>query len=404
MAVRKRSDNRNKADAVSSVLRVDRRFLRETLAGLIRINSVNPSLVPGAPGEAAIARFLAAQLKALDAEIHLHEPAPGRTSVVGIFRGAGDGRSLMLNAHVDTVGVEGMAEPFSARVRSGRIYGRGSYDMKGSLAACLAASKALRDAGVKLAGDLLIAAVADEEYASLGTADLLRHYRPEAAIVTEPTHLQLCLAHKGFVWLEVETLGRAAHGSRFDLGVDANLRMGRFLAELEKLEQQLRRRRPHPLVGPPSLHAALLAGGTGLSTYAARSTVKIERRTVPGETVAQVRREIRAILTRLRARDTSFRARLRTLLVREPFEVSRKAAVVRAVESAAAAVLGRRPGVCGQGPWMDAALLAAAGVETVVIGPAGGGAHAAEEWVELDSVEKLAAILAHAAVEYCGRA
>lgn len=389
---------------MSTILRVDRRYLQETLARSIRINSVNPSLVPGAPGEAEIARFLAARLRALGAQVRLHEPAPGRVSVVGIFRGAGGGRSLMLNAHVDTVGVEGMAEPFSARVRHGRIYGRGSYDMKGSLAACLAAARALRDAGVKLAGDLLIAAVADEEYASIGTADLLRHYRPDAAIVTEPTHLKLCLAHKGFVWLEVETLGRAAHGSRFDLGVDANLRMGRFLAELEKLEQQLRRRRPHLLVGPPSLHAALLAGGTGLSTYAARSTVKIERRTIPGETVAQVRREISAILTRLRARDTSFRARMRTLLVREPFEVSRRAAVVRAVETAAAAVLGRRPGVCGQGPWMDAALLAAAGIETVVMGPTGGGAHATEEWVELDSVEKLAAILAHAALAYCGPA
>lgn len=386
---------------MSTILRVDRRYLQETLARLIRINSVNPSLVPGAPGEAKIARFLAARLRALGAQVRLHEPAPGRTSVVGAFRGAGGGRSLMLNAHVDTVGVEGMAEPFSARVRNGRIYGRGSYDMKGSLAACLAAAKALRDAGVKLAGDLLIAAVADEEYASIGTADLLHHYRPNAAIVTEPTHLQLCLAHKGFVWLEVETLGRAAHGSRFDLGVDANLRMGRFLAELEKLEQQLRRRRPHPLVGPPSLHAALLAGGTGLSTYAARSTVKIERRTIPGETVAQVQREISAILARLRARDTSFRARMCTLLVREPFEVSGKAAVVRAVEAAATAVLGRRPSVCGQGPWMDAALLAAAGIETVVMGPTGGGAHAAEEWVELDSVEKLAAILAHAAIAYC---
>ncbi len=401
--MRRRSRNQAKSDVASAVLRVDRPYLRETLAGLIRINSVNPSLVPGAPGEAEIARFIAARLKALGAQVRLHEPEPGRTSVVGIFRGRGRGRSLMLNAHLDTVGVEGMAEPFSARMRNGRIYGRGSYDMKGSLAACLAAAKALRDAGANVAGDLLIAAVADEEYASLGTTDLLRHYRPDGAIVTEPTHLELCLAHKGFVWLEVETLGRAAHGSRFDLGIDANLHMGRFLAELARLEQQLRRRRPHPLVGPPSLHAALLAGGTGLSTYAARSTVKIERRTIPGETAAQVQREIRAILMRLRARDTKFRARMRTLLVREPFQVSREAAVVHAVETAAAAVLGRRPAVCGQGPWMDAALFAAAGIETVVIGPAGGGAHAAEEWVELDSVEKLAAILAHAALAYSRR-
>jgi acetylornithine deacetylase len=383
---------------------VDGRYLRETLAGLVRINSVNPSLVLGAPGEAEIASYVALHLRSLGAQVCLHEPAPGRTSVVGIFRGRGGGRSLMLNAHADTVGIEGMNEPFSAVLRRGRMYGRGSYDMKGSLAACLAAAKALCDAGVTLAGDLIIAAVADEEYASLGTTDLLQRYRPDGAIVTEPTHLKLCLAHKGFVWLEVEILGRAAHGSRFDLGVDANLHMGQFLCELAKLERKLRRRKPHPLVGPPSLHAALLAGGTGLSTYAARSTVKIERRTIPGETLAQVRREISAILAQLRARHTSFRARMRTLLVREPFEVQRKAAVVRAVEAAAAAVLGRKPQVCGQNPWMDAALLAAAGVETVVIGPAGGGAHATEEWVELESAEKLAAILARAAIEYCGAA
>ncbi len=385
-------------------LAIDSEYLRETLAELIRINSVNPSLVPDAPGEEAISRFVAGQLEQMGVQVKTHEPEPGRTSVVGVLRGSGRGRSLMLNAHVDTVGVEGMAEPFSAAVREGKMFGRGSYDMKGSLAACLAAAKALCDAGVELAGNLLIAAVADEEYASLGTADLLEHYRPDGAIVTEPTHLELCLAHKGFIWLEVETKGRAAHGSRFDLGIDANMRMGRFLAELEKLERKLRRRKPHPLVGPPSLHAAMLQGGTGLSTYAAKCTLKIERRTVPGETEEQAVGEISSLIEKLRARDASFEAELRTLLVREPFEVAREAAIVLCVERVAADVLGHAPRIAGQNPWMDAALLAAAGIETVVIGPAGGGAHAAEEWVELGSVEKLAAILAHAAAEYCGRA
>ncbi len=155
----------------------------------------------------------------------------------------------MLNAHYDTVGVDEMPEPFSAAVRDGKLYGRGAYDMKGSLAACMTAAKALADAGAPQAGDVLVAAVADEEYGSLGTASVIANVKVDGAIVTEPTSLKICLAHKGYLWIEVETTGRAAHGSRFNEGVDANMRMGRFLGELDQLEQELRARSPHPLVG-----------------------------------------------------------------------------------------------------------------------------------------------------------
>jgi acetylornithine deacetylase len=382
-------------------LAVDRDFTVETLARLVRINSVNPSLAPGAPGESEIARCVAQVFGALGLEVATHEPAPGRVSTVGILRGTGGGRTLMLNAHYDTVGVEGMADPFSGAVRDGRLYGRGAYDMKGSLAACIGAVKALVDAGMRPAGDVLVAAVADEEHASIGTADLIPRYRVDGAIVTEPTALNLCLAHKGFIWLEIETEGRAAHGSRFELGIDANMRMGRVLAALEPLERELRARPPHPLVGPPSLHAALLQGGTGLSTYADRCRLSMERRTVPGETRRQVEDELEAVLASLRDADRTFRATLRTTLVREPFEVRADAPVVVAVREAARAVRGDTPRDVGDTPWMDAALLAAAGIETVVIGPAGAGAHAAEEWVDIESVVTLAAVLAEAARRYC---
>src|SRR5205823_288836 len=137
---------------------------------------------------------------------------------------------------------EGMRNPHRPRVEAGRLYGRGAYDMKGSLAACLAAVRALAQGGPRLAGDLYLAAVADEEVASIGTSETLRRFRPDAAIVTEPTELELCIAHKGFVWIEVEWEGRAAHGSRFDLGRDANLAMGRFLSALGDLEAELRAR------------------------------------------------------------------------------------------------------------------------------------------------------------------
>lgn len=382
-------------------LSIDQQFLRDVLTTLVRINSINPSLVPGAPGEAEIGAYVVGVMQELGLEVRTHEPQAGRTSVVGRLAG-GSGRSLMLNAHYDTVGVDEMAEPFSARVQDGKLYGRGAFDMKGSLAAQLAAAKALIDNGVRLDGDLLIAAVADEEYASIGTADLLNHYQPHGAIVTEPTELALCLAHKGFVWLEVQTLGRAAHGSRFELGIDANMHMGRFLSRLEQLEQELRSREPHPLVGPPSLHAATLSGGTALSMYAAQCTLGIERRTVPGETEGMVMAELQQIIDRLAAEDETFEATLKLILARDPFEVAPDEDIVLAVLEGGEEVLGRAPAQVGDTPWMDSALLAAAGVETVVIGPHGAGAHAAEEWVSLQSLDELAQILASAAMRYCG--
>lgn len=382
-------------------LNIDRDYLLKTLSDLIGINSINPQLVPEGHGEAEIAAYIAEALRRLNLEVMTHEPQPSRVSVVGRLRGRNGGRSLMLNGHLDTVGVAGMPEPFSAANRNGKIYGRGAYDMKGSLAACMTAIKALAEANAAFKGEVLLAAVADEEYFSLGTADIVSHYKPEGAIVTEATEMNLCRAHKGFVWLEVETFGRAAHGSRFDEGVDANMLMGRFLAELDKLERELRARTPHPLVGPPSLHAALINGGSGLSTYAANCKLKIERRTIPGETEAQVVGELQKIIEKLTVADPSFKATVNAFCTREPFEVAENAAIVRIVEKATTHVRGIAPRHIGQTFWMDSALLAAAGIETVVIGPIGAGAHADEEWVDLQSLVDLTQILAVTALEYC---
>jgi acetylornithine deacetylase len=383
------------------MLAIDGGYITRVLQDLVRINSVNPLLDPSAPGEREIAEYVGAAMASAGAQLRYHEPKPGRVTVVARLRGSKPGRSLMLNAHADTVDVGGMDDPFSGEIRNGRLHGRGAFDMKGGLAAMMGAVKALADAGSPHGGELLLAAVADEEYASLGTEELVRHYRPDAAIVTEPTALDVCLAHKGFAWFEVTTRGRAAHGSRYDLGIDANMRMGRVLADLDALERDLRGRTPHPLVGPPSLHAATLAGGSGLSTYAAGCRLQIERRTIPGESREMVTDEVRRLLRRQVERDPSFQADFEVLLVREPFEVSEDAAIVRALTEASTTVLGRRPAYVGQTPWMDAALLAAAGAETVVMGATGEGAHAKEEWVDLASVHQLAGCLAEAALLYC---
>ncbi len=383
-------------------MKIDRAYARETLVRLIQINSINPALAPGAPGEAEIAAYIAESLRGVGLAVDVFEPEPGRKSVLGRLSGVGAGPSLMLNGHCDTVDVPGMSEPFSGAIRDGKVYGRGSFDMKGSLAACMTAAKSLRDAGIHLRGDVFVAAVADEEYGSLGTRDLIQRVKVDAAIVTEPTALEVCLAHKGYLWIRVEIVGRAAHGSKFEFGIDANMKMGRFLSELSLLERELRARPPHPLVGPPSLHAALLQGGTGLSTYAPLSTVQIERRTAPGETEAQAVAEIQEIVDRIAREDQDFHATVTRFFARDPFEVAPTADIVRAVDRAAEKVRGVPARHIGDTPWMDAALLQAAGAETVVCGATGAGAHSDCEWVDLESVFQLAEILAEAAAEYCG--
>ncbi len=380
---------------------VDEEFLTQTLVDLVRIDSRNPSLASDGPGEAVIGEYVAGALAKLGLDVTTHEYEPGRVNIVGILEGTGGGRSLLFNGHLDTVGVEGMEEPFSAAIRDGRLYGRGSQDMKGSLAAMMAAVKALIDAKISLAGDVMMTAVADEEYLSSGTADIVKHYTADAAIVAEPTDLAICRAHRGFIWYNVETIGRAAHGSRYDEGIDANIRMGRFLAELDELEQVLRQRPPHPLVGPPSLHASIIEGGTEMSIYAAHCLLQVERRTIPGELEPQATQELQDIIDKLSKKDPTFRATVKPFVERSPFEIEANADIVRIVEAAAAKRLGKAPMHAGATFWTDAALLAAAEIDTILLGPVGRGLHSAEEWVDLASVLDLAHILAETSVSFC---
>ncbi len=365
----------------------------ELVASLVAIESVNPDLVPGGAGEARIADFVAERLRDAGLEVELDEAAPGRPSVIAVAPGTGGGRSLMLNAHLDTVGVEGMERPFEPVVRDGRLYGRGAYDMKGGLAACMLAAERLRPE--RLAGDVVVTAVADEEYASIGVRSVLRRRRADAAIVTEPTALRVCVAHKGFVWAEVETAGRAAHGSRPAEGEDAITRMAPALTRLAELQSALGSTAGHELVGPGSVHASLIDGGQELSSYPASCLLSLERRTVPGETAEDVRSECEALVEGIEG------AEARLGLVREPFSVDPDAGVVRAVARAAEALTGRPAELYGETYWMDAAFIQAAGIPTAVFGPGGEGAHAVEEWVYLPSVEACAEGLVLAARELC---
>lgn len=378
-------------------------FVPATLAELVRINSVNPAFGEGGTSEETLAVRVESILAELGARTMVLEFAPGRQSVVGRFPGTGGGRSLMLYAHLDTVGVEGMDDPFGATVRDNRMYGRGAYDMKGGLTACLAAARTI-GLEAPLAGDLFVVAVADEETESRGMQQVLEALRTDGAIVTEATELDVGVAHKGFCWIEIITEGRAAHGSRPEEGVDANTMMGRVLVALEQETTRIAAGRRHPRVGAGSQHVGTIQGGSGASIYAARCRIELERRLIPGEIADDAMTDVNRVLHTLKAADPAFQASARLLLDRPSFEQDPESPLVRTVHAAATAVRGAAPAIIGHSYWMDASLLKAAGVETVVIGPSGAGAHADVEYVELDSVVDLAEILVRSARSYCGLA
>jgi acetylornithine deacetylase len=374
--------------------------LQRLMADLVAIDSVNPDLVPGGAGEGEIARYVGDWLERAGIEVEFQETAPGRPNVIGTVRGTGGGRSLMLNAHMDTVGLGGPDGALNPRIEGNRLFGRGSFDMKGSLAAMMLAAAEL--AADRPRGDVIVTAVTDEEYASIGTQAIVERYRADGAIITEPSGLETCIAHKGFVWAEIETFGVAAHGSRLHIGVDAIAKMGRVLVGLEALDRSLRAGPIHPLVESASVHASLIAGGIELSTYPDRCRLQIERRTIPGETGAKVEAELQAILAKAGEHDSDFRADVRMGIVRDPFEVGEDAPIVATVRRAAKDVTGHDRIFSGTFGWMDSALLSAAGIPTVIYGPDGDGAHAASEWVDLETVEQCRQVYVTTAREFCG--
>ena len=375
----------------------DARALTRTL---VRLDSRNPSLVPGAPGEEAAARSLAEVLRGWGARVDLIESSAGRPCVVGRFGTAG-GRSLLLNGHLDTVGVEGMVHaPWEADERAGRLYGRGSSDMKAGVAAMCAA--AARAAASGLAGEVVIAAVTDEEFESAGTRCLLaRGVRAEAAIVTEPTGLAICPAHRGFAWVEVTVHGRAAHGSRYDLGVDAIRGAALVLAELDAFDEHALAGRRHPLLGRASLHASTIAGGIGWSTYPDRCVVQIERRTLPGESPALPLQEVEDACARVRARRPALRTTVRQVFAQAPSDVAVDAPIVRTLRASLTAQ-GEAVRVEGMSAWTDAALLNAAGIPAICFGPGDITlAHAAEEYVDLGEVDRATVVLGDVIARWC---
>jgi acetylornithine deacetylase or succinyl-diaminopimelate desuccinylase len=367
---------------------------------LVEIDSRNPTLAPDSPGEGGIALALAHVLDEWGFAVDLMDSVPGRPNVIARI-GPADAPALMLNGHLDVVGVEGMVHaPFAADQKDGRIYGRGSADMKGGLAAMCAA--AALGATSSSARQIIIAAVVDEEYESLGMRALLASgVRAEAAIVTEPTRLAICPAHRGFAWFDIEFAGRAAHGSRYDLGVDAILHAGLLLAELDTLEKTRESGPSHPLLGRGSLHASKIRGGVGMSTYPEVCHLAVERRTLPGESPEKAMREITDAAARVKRRRPEFNARVTLNTAQLPSDVALDAPIVERLRGSL-----EREGlpvrIEGLSAWTDAALLNEAGIPAICFGPGDIAlAHAAEEFVPVDEVERATRVLTRLVRDWC---
>jgi len=367
------------------------------LKQLVAVDSINPSLVPGAAGEAAVARTIAEAMRGLGLKVETQDAAPGRPNVVGTLDGRLPGRSLMFCGHIDTVGVAGMPSPFDPAEKDGRIYGRGSQDMKSGVAAMIDAARVIAESGGLAAGKLVIACVVDEEHASIGADALVTRWRADAAVVTEPTDLQVAIAHKGFEWVEIETEGRAAHGSRPREGRDAIRLMGRVLNGLDALDRQLQSRSPHALLGTASLHASLIEGGRELSSYPDRCHLQMERRTIPGEAPGAAAREVDELLRRLHAEYSDFKAASKSMFARSPYEIAATHELPQSMLRAA----GSTATPIGMSFWTDAAILGDAGIPSILFGPTGAGLHSVEEWVDANSVVQCRDALVTLARDWC---
>lgn len=367
-------------------------------AELVAIESVNPSLDPSGSGESALADYCAAWLARRGFAVTRLESIPGRPSIIGTFTGSGGGRSLLLNGHLDTVslGSQGQLVP---QIRDGSLFGRGAYDTKGGVASVLVA--AARASG-SLRGDVVVTLVADEEFGSHGTEEVLAHLRDrniviDGAIVTEPSGLELTLAHRGFAWFEVEITGLASHGSMPEQGIDAIAHAGRVMGALDGLRATLEARPRHPVLGHGTVRVATIAGGVDAATVAPSCRLTVERRFLPGETPDEVEAELKATIEAVAGRAT---ANLSRLVARAAFEADPAWPIVQAVARHSTAVLGTAV-TRGEPFWTDAALVLEAGIPCLVVGVDGGGAHADPEWATTTSIEQLTAVLELAIADFC---
>ncbi len=366
------------------------RDTRALLQDLVGIASVNPCLATDGAGEDDIVRYVAGWCRDNGLAPEVIDDGDGRPNVLASSCSSQAAPTLLLCGHLDTVGFGSMTDPLVPRIDGDRLHGRGAYDMKSGLAAALIACR--EAARQDLDARVLVAAVADEEHGSIGIQRVLHDLEADAAIVTEPTEMAIGIAHKGFVWTEIEVIGVAAHGSRPQFGVDAIVKAGPLLTGLDRLNRTLADR-PHPLLGPATVHASLIAGGQEPSTIPERCRLTIEHRTLPGQGVVDIEASVADLLADCGRADPEFRADARTLMHRPAMETSTDHPLVGALGAAHGDIRGTPTDVVGMSYWADSAFIADRGIPTVLFGPGGEGAHADTEWVSLSDTADCARIL-----------
>lgn len=373
------------------------------LKELVKINSVNPFEGKG-DGEAEISEFIGDRLRSYGAQIRLQKVKGKRTNVIGTVKGSGGGRTLMLNGHVDTVGFTAETKnPFGAVIDTkGMLHGRGACDMKGSIASMLGAIKSLAESGTELKGDLIFTGVIDEEYLSAGTNAIVKEYSSDAAIVGEPTSLDIAIAHKGYAWVGVEVHGRAAHGSVPEKGIDAIVKASKLVGRLSEL-QETYKSTSHPLLGNPKMHMSIIAGGTEWSIVPESCSIRMERRTLPGEPLNVAVKEVKEVVRELSAEDPEFSATVTDFFGQPALDISRGEPVVGALTSAYKDIMHHKPKIVGVPYWTDAALLVSKGIPACLFGPGDIRlAHSADEYVPVKEVEKGSLIFEETIRNFCG--
>jgi len=368
---------------------------------LVAIDSVNPGLAQGAAGEAAVAEHLRDRLRLSGFETHVVIPQgrADRPSLVATSPEAGRGPTVVLTGHLDTVGVEGMDRPFAATVDGDRLSGRGSSDMKAGVAAMVVAAEEL--VRRRLGGRVVLALVADEEDASAGAEAVLAALpglgiQPDVAVVGEPTWLAVAASLRGYALVEVTFAGRAAHSSQPDEGVNAVAHLGRLLGAVEARDAEIAGH-------GASLMVTVASGGDSPFVLARSARALVERRTVPGESSGAALDEVEELLDAVRAGDATVDATARLVVAREAWRLDADGPAATLADALEAALAhtdsdSTVPQRLHAPYWMEAPLWQAAGIPTLVCGPAGGGLHAADEWVDLRQVRRYTVALT-AAVE-----
>ena len=358
------------------------------LQDLVAIDSVNPALPGGQQGEGGMVEYLSAFFTALDIPYQLSEVLPGRHNFIARFAGENPERQLLFECHMDTASAEVMTiTPFEPHIRDGLLYGRGSCDTKAGGAAMIHAIKRLREAGITPPRTILYAGTIDEEAFFAGTNHLAEHLDVEAAVICEPTDLDVVRAHKGAVRFHLNVTGKAAHSAKPHLGINAITKMARLIARIaDEISPQYAELR-YPLLGSPTFNVGTIEGGAQVNFVPDQCRIAIDCRLIPGQTPEGVVAGFKEVIARAKAEDDALDA-----TIEDPFFVcaalgtDENAHIVSSAAAACDKVLGKAT-IAGVPYATDGSPFSARGVPTIVLGPGSiDQAHGAVEWVECQQV------------------